>query len=194
MPVVPADVVKLARRVLPRLLEQRGLVEPGPDRVCRPRHHSQMSEADLPVSQGIHCLLQLRHQLADGNPIRCGRTGHVAVDADPVDRSDRAFMLVFVGSGKLGSFLGERELHQVDDMALTDEPLTAVLSGQTYGIDCIDCINVLRREHKNMLPNSCSPSQCFWAINLAHNRPFFVPYEPSPPTPRKASSPCPATL
>ncbi len=140
--------MKLARRVLPRLVQQGALVEGRPDRICRPGHDRQMSEADLAVSQGLHRVLELADKLSDGNPISRAGAGHVAVDADPVDRTDETIRFVVVGSRKSGRLLRERQLHQVDDMTLTDEPLPTVVSGQLCSTESA---NVLRREHKTML-------------------------------------------
>ena len=94
--------MKLARRILSRLLHQHRLVELAPNRVGGSRHHSQVSEAHLAIDQGIDCLPELGHVIPDGNPVGRSRTGHVTVDADPVDGGGRAVVLVVLGGGKLG--------------------------------------------------------------------------------------------
>src|ERR1700680_1986136 len=89
-----------------------------------------MSEADVPVSHRLHGLLELTNPPTDGNSIGGGIAGHVTVEANPVDRTDEALLVVGVGGGKFSRLLGKRELHQVDHMTFANKALAQVLNGR----------------------------------------------------------------
>src|SRR3977135_796184 len=151
-----ADVVELADRVLERALQESTLVECRGawrvgERVGGSRHGHHMTEADVAFGQSATGPPQLTHVLAGGYVVGSRRAGHVAVDANPVDRGGRAILFMVIGGGEFGGLSGERELQQSKDLALGDEPLAAVASVLIEGIDCP---NVLRREHRNMVQTS----------------------------------------
>jgi hypothetical protein len=150
---MPADVMKLARRVVTRLFQQSGFIEAGPDCVSRPDHHRQMSKTHLPVSHCFDCVPKLANPLPDSDPIGRGVTRHVAVEADPVDRTYRAVVCVRVGGGKVSRFLGERELHQVDRVTLANEVFPSLLISR---VGRAKRTNVLRRQHETNGTNICS--------------------------------------
>src|ERR1700680_2215845 len=106
-----------------------------------------MSEADVPVSHRLHGLLELTNPPTDGNSIGGGIAGHVTVEANTVDLTDEAVLVVRVGGGKFSRLAGEGKLHQVDHMALVDKALTEVIGGR---VDRRNRTNVLRREHTRM--------------------------------------------
>jgi hypothetical protein len=84
-----------------------------------------VAETNLALGHGYHSIGQLIEVLAGGDVVGGLRAGQVTVDADPVDRRDRALQLVVVGGGKLGGFLGEHQLHQRDAAAHLDQALGA---------------------------------------------------------------------
>ena len=112
------------------------------------RHDKQVTKADLAGGQDVNNLGQLSNVLADRYVAGSSRTGHVAVDANPVDRGGRAIFFVVIGGAELGGLPGEGELHQRDHVALGDEPLATNASVLTSRLDFV---NVLRREHRNIV-------------------------------------------
>src|SRR5450759_3841954 len=140
MPVVPADVVELARRVLFRLVKQSGFVEAIAESVRRPRHHRHMSKPDPTAHHQVHALRQLANPLPDRDPVGGGIARHVAVEADPVDRADIALLVVLVGLGKLSRDEREAQVDQISLLAEMDK-LLAQLRASWW-------TDVLRREHE----------------------------------------------
>src|SRR6185312_9433516 len=114
MPVVPAEVKELSWRALLGLLEQLGLLESLPGRLCRAHQGGQVGEADLTPEEGLQAGLHLPHPPAHRHPVRDRTLVHVAVVADPVDRGDRASLLPVVGLGKASRQPGEEQLLLVD--------------------------------------------------------------------------------
>src|ERR1700674_3244671 len=146
-----------------------------------------MSEADLPVSHGVHGLLELTNPPTDGDSVGCGIARHVAVEANPVDRTDEAVLVVRVGGGKFSRLAGEGKLHQVDHMALMDKALTQVLNGR---LDRSNRTNVLRRKHKRMVQTYVRhvkrfTSKSFWLASQKHSETTST----STPTPTPSSQP-----
>src|SRR5450759_714564 len=140
MPVVPADVVELARRVLFRLVKQSGFVEAIAESVRRPRHHRHMGKPDPTAHHQVHALRQLANPLPDRDPVGGGIARHVAVEADPVDRADIALLVVLVGLRKLSRDEREAQVDQISLLAQTDELLAQLRAGWWT--------NVLRRKHE----------------------------------------------
>src|SRR5450759_965656 len=140
MPVVPADVVELARRVLFRLVEQSGFVEAIAESVRRPRHHRHMSKPDPPAHHQVHALRQLANPLPNRDPVGGGIARHVAVEADPVDRADIALLVALVGLGELSRDEREAQVDQISFLAQPDELLAQLRAGWWT--------NVLRRKHE----------------------------------------------
>src|ERR1700694_1964367 len=106
-----------------------------------------MSEANLPVSNGVDRVPELADPVTDSDPIGRRIAGHVAVETNPVDRCDEAVLFICIGGGKLSRLLGEGKLHQVDGMTLAPEPFPTLLIGQ---VGVAKRTNVLRRKHRTM--------------------------------------------
>src|SRR5450759_4144609 len=140
MPVVPADVVELARRVLFRLVKQSGFVEAIAESVRRPRHHRHMGKPDPTAHHQVHALGQLANPLPNRDPVGGGIARHVAVEADPVDRADIALLVVLVGLRKLSRDEREAQVDQIPLLAEADELLTQLRASWWT--------NVLRRKHE----------------------------------------------
>ena len=121
VPVVQAAVVKLARRILTRQIEQRPFLECVANCVGGPRHHRQMGEADVAVLHGEPALWHLRDPLPDQDPVGGGVGGHVTVEADPVDPAVATLVLPVLGLFELGRELRKLELQVVDVSTQLDE-------------------------------------------------------------------------
>ena len=148
VPVVVADVIELARRVLARLFQQRSFVELGCECVRRPGHRFHVSKPDLALGDGLHTFGHSLKVLADRDQVGRGVARHVAVEADPVDRAGRAILVPRIGGGKFSRLPGECDLLQIDHMTPVNQALTSLLIGQVSGAGWV---RVLRREHKKSL-------------------------------------------
>src|SRR6266542_2373365 len=136
MPVVPADVVELAGGVLLRLLDQRRLVETLTDRIRGPGNGRQVGKADPARLEGDEAGRELGHALSNCHSIRSPVAGHVAVEADPVDGTDRARLVVVVGGGKAGRHAREEELELVDLVTQLRQPIGELLAALLAPGDC----------------------------------------------------------
>src|SRR5437868_3419792 len=102
MPVVIAGVAELARRALPRLLEQVRLVKALAYRVGRAGHDDQMGVADLLRLDSLDGLGQRCHPLSHRDAVANGVAGEMAVDTNPVVRSRGSGVVPVVGLDELG--------------------------------------------------------------------------------------------
>src|SRR5260221_7695641 len=142
VPGVVADVEELAGRALFGLLDQDSLVKALPERVGGTSHRREMRKADLAVEHGLVTLRQLLEHLADRDRIGGRACVHVAVEAHPVDRADRAVLVPSVRRGKLSRLAGESNFQQIDHPPALKQPLTQQVIGTRR-------VDVLRREHRN---------------------------------------------
>src|SRR5258708_18864561 len=110
-------------------------------------------EAYLACGQDRAAFRQLSHGLADGNTVRGSSARHVAVEANPVDGGCRAVSLPGIGLRKLSRILGERPHQHADDVSVLTEAPAPLIIGEVGGAGRTV---VLRREHRNRLPNICS--------------------------------------
>ena len=186
MPGMAAEVVELAHGVLERCIEEPPLVEGrrgcrAEERVGRPGHDDEVTKADVAIGQRVDALRQLGDVLANRHQVSGCRTGHVAVDADPIDRGGGAVIQVVVGGGELGRFFGQGEAHQIDDVGLRNEARAPIFKNQLVAIDFAD---VLRREHKRMLQtnvrNVKGLARKIWRKSHHKLRANFPPPSPRP--------------
>src|SRR5712691_6898400 len=125
---VPADMVELARRVLPRLLQEPALLKAVRHRIQRAGHDGEMSETDLAALHGLDALGQSLQVLAHSHAGGRSDAGHMARMADPVDGAGRALLVVFVGAREVSRGLRELQLQAVDSLAEADELVAQQLS------------------------------------------------------------------
>ena len=128
-----------------------------------------MAEANRTLGDGDGGPRKLIEVFAGRHVVGGLRAGQVTVEADPVDRRDRAILLVLVGGSELGRFLGEHQLHQRDAAAHLDQVLGASQENLVRDLDVID---VLRREHRNMVQTNVRPGKAFGSLISLFARSF----------------------
>src|SRR5690242_3119427 len=134
-----------------------------------------MAEADLARLHGLRALRHPAQVLAHRDPSRGRVGGHVAVEADPVDRAVRALSLPVVALVELGGEAGELELELVDDLAQADHLVGDLeLSRSRLEHAQILRTNVLRVKLIYMQNRSARPLQ---------EPPGPPPHPPSQPSP-----------
>src|SRR5450759_982730 len=118
-----------------------------PESLGGARHHSAVGESDRPIDTRLVALRKLIQDLADCEGVGRRASGHMAVESKPVDRADRAILIPGVGRSELRRLPGEGDFLQVDHPPALDQALAKQVVGDT---------DVLRREHRNRLPNTRS--------------------------------------
>jgi hypothetical protein len=98
VPVVVAEVIELAWRALPRLVQQHRLVEFGAHCVRGSGHRLHVREPNRAIRNGLDAFVQHLELLANCDQIGSSCTCLVAVEADPVDRGRITLLVVLVGS------------------------------------------------------------------------------------------------
>src|SRR5260370_19908538 len=143
-----------------------------------------MSKPDLAVDHGLVAFRQPLEHLPDRDCIRgCARI-HVAVEAHPVDRADRAVFIPGVRCSEFSRLAGEGDLLQIDHTTALNQALpTQVVEGWR--------VDVLRREHKKRLPNTCSLVNGFEA-ETKKNRAVFTDDSFRRPAPPRHPLPSPS--
>src|SRR5437660_2835290 len=101
--------------------KQLAFVKPFADRLRRPRHDREMGKADLAPVHGVSAARHLGQALTHRKPVVGRVGGHPAVEADPIPRSVKAFVVPPVGLVELSGELRELELELVDDPAQGDQ-------------------------------------------------------------------------
>src|SRR6266566_2660083 len=109
--------------------KQLAFVKPFADRLRRPRHHREMGKADLAPIHGVGAARHLGQALTHREPVVGRVGGHPAVEADPIPRAVKAFVVPPVGLVELSGELRELELELVDDPAQTDQLISDCLAG-----------------------------------------------------------------
>src|SRR5260370_537583 len=105
-----------------------------------------MRKADLGIPHRLDGLRQAPQVLADRDHVSGGSAGLVAFETDPLDRRDKALLFVIRFGRKSGGHtrrLQEQEIHLTEDLLELGRLLGTVNRR----------LHVLRREHRNMLPN-----------------------------------------
>src|SRR5437879_11074173 len=88
-----------------------------------------MGKADLAPIHGVGAARHLGQAPTHGEPVIGRVGGHPAVEADPIPRAVKAFVVPPVGLIELGGELRELELELVDDPAQTDQLTGDCLAG-----------------------------------------------------------------
>src|SRR3984893_11580983 len=130
-----ADVVELAHAVLACLIREHGLVEGAggigsSQQVSGSRHQREVTEADLARLHRPKALWERMQMLTDRDPIGGGRTGHVAIDTNPVDGGGGTLALELIGGSERRGVGGEDELEAVDGPAKLNEFEPDLLTAQ----------------------------------------------------------------
>src|SRR3977135_2189413 len=120
-----------------------------------------MSKADLAVGNRLDALRQAMKVLADRNQVGRRSARQVAVEAHPVDRSGVALDVVLVRAGKITRQGARLQVEKIPLMDYTLELFTDLPTGERR-------LQVLRREHRNIIPNRCSMSS-LESINFDSN-------------------------
>src|SRR5438477_10841644 len=101
--------------------KQLAFVKPFADRLRRPRHDREMGKADLAPIHGVGAARQVGQALTHRKPVVGRVGGHPAVEAEPIPRRVKAFVVPPVGLVELSGELRELELELVDDPAQADQ-------------------------------------------------------------------------
>src|SRR6202162_357115 len=148
MAVVVAGVIELARRALPRFLQQRGFLELRAQGPRRPRHRLDVRKTDLALGDGLHTFGDSLPVPADRDQVSGGGARQMALESEPVIRRRITLQVVEVGGRETS-----RQVGSVEHLEINISELLLELIGERSAL--ID-LHVLRREHRNRLPNECS--------------------------------------
>src|SRR6184192_4436749 len=149
--------------------KQLAFVKPFADRLRRPRHDREMGKADLARLHGVGAPRQVGQALTHRKPVVGRVGGHPAVEADPIPRSVKAFVVPPVGLVELSGELSELELELVDDPAQADQ-----LTG-----DCLARRDHL--EHASIVSNIGTRSKLLYT-HSSSDLPYLRVARPSPST------------
>src|SRR5450759_3693580 len=113
-----------------------------------------MREADFTIDHSLVAFRYPLEALADSDGVGRSACSHMAVEAHPIDRADRAVLIPGIAGGEVSRLPSEGNLLEVDHAPALNQalPKQVVAAGR---------IDVLRREHKNRLPNIRSPVKRF---------------------------------
>src|SRR5258708_24917870 len=134
---------------VPRLVLDLDLVKTAAAKIGRTGHRLEMRKADLGTPHRLDGLRQALQVLAYGDHVSGGSAGLVTFKTDPLDRRDKALLFVIRFGRKPGGHARspqEQEIHVTEDQLELGSLLGAVNRR----------LHVLRREHRNRLPNICS--------------------------------------
>src|SRR5437899_1123437 len=138
-----------------------------------------MGKADLAPIHGVGAARHLGEALTHRKPVVGRIGGHPAVEADPIPRAVKAFVVPPVGLVELGGELRELELELVDDPAQADQLMGDFLAREDHFNHAFIVSNI-GTTGKLIYTHSSSPRR-------ARSLQAFPPPPSSPPSSRRES-------